>query len=268
MKSRHTLLVFLALTLVVFFGSCRPAPEKEAKQTVIALSKSFDTYKEWLLEADSTLSFINLYGLPIDKALEELNQSNGLLLTGGEDIHPSRYQRSGDTVLCNSIDTYRDSLEIALVAQAAEDNIPLLGICRGMQLMNVALGGSLHADISTQFSTTVAHRMPEYEDTTHHVVINQVSLLHLIAETHDTQVVSNHHQGVDKPAQDLRVVAHSGDGLAEALEWQKPAGKRFFLGVQFHPERNRNSDLSASIAAYFAKEVQQNHHQTKALSDK
>ncbi|MDZ7775150.1 MAG: gamma-glutamyl-gamma-aminobutyrate hydrolase family protein [Bacteroidales bacterium] len=127
MKSRHTLLVILALTLVVFFGSCRPAPEKEAKQPVIALSKSFNTYKEWLLEADSTLSFINLYGLPVDKALEELNQCSGLLLTGGEDIHPSRYQRSGDTVLCNSIDTYRDSLEIALVATGCRGQYSFTG---------------------------------------------------------------------------------------------------------------------------------------------
>lgn len=261
MNIRYFLFFVIAAMLAIVTSSCDSAPEQKEPLPVIGLSKSYNTYQEWLQDADSSITFVNLYGLPVDEALDKMSTFSGVLLTGGEDIHPSRYQQAADTAMCNTIDTYRDSLESAIIHKAVQEGIPLLGICRGMQMMNVVLGGTLYADIPSQLSFSVAHRKPEFEDTLHRVEINQVSMLHLIGEVHEAVVLSNHHQGVDELAHDLRAVANADDGLIEAVEWEKPAGKSFFLGVQFHPERNHESELSTSLAAYFTKEVDAYYHE-------
>ncbi|MGM0566272.1 MAG: gamma-glutamyl-gamma-aminobutyrate hydrolase family protein [Bacteroidota bacterium] len=245
----------LLLFLFVVTG-CGIQDAKEDSGPVIALSKSYDTYREWLLDADSSLQFVNLYELSEAEVTEKLKQVDGVVVTGGEDIHPQWYDRPEDTVLCNTINRRRDSLDISIIKTSADENIPLLGICRGMQAMNVALGGSLYADLPTQFSESTAHRNPPFEDTLHQITVNQASLLHLIAEAYEANVVSNHHQGVREIAPELRAVAFSDDELAEALEWKKPAGKNFFLGVQFHPERNEKGAIPPKLADYFIREVQ------------
>jgi putative glutamine amidotransferase len=256
---RKSYLSALVLLLLLSFAGCNTRQEnKQSDYPVIALSKSYDTYQEWLLASDSAVEFINLYGLPVSEAIEKLSLSDGIVVTGGEDIHPDNYGRAGDTTLCNTINTYRDSLDAAIVTYASREGIPLLGICRGMQMMNVALGGSLYADIPTQYPGKVAHRMPEFEDTLHTVTVNQASLLHLIGDEYQAEVISNHHQGVRELAPDLRVVAKADDDLTEALEWKEPAGKGFMLGVQFHPERH-SSKLSAAISKHFTEEVKRYH---------
>lgn len=253
----------LALVLLLSFAGCNTQQEnKQGDHPVIALSKSYDTYQDWLLASDSTVEFVNLYGLSVDEAIEKLSLSDGIVVTGGEDIHPERYGRTIDTVLCNTINTYRDSLDAAIITYASREGIPLLGICRGMQMMNVALGGSLYADIPTQFPGKVAHRMPEFEDTLHTVTVNQASLLHLIGDQYQSEVISNHHQGVREIAPDLRAVAKSDDDLTEALEWKEPAGKGFMLGVQFHPERH-SSKLSAALSKHLALEVNRYHERKR-----
>lgn len=266
MKKRiQTRLLLLILTSVVLAG-CNTQPKKaEGDYPVIALSKSYETYQDWLLASDSAVEFVNLYGLTVDEAIEKLSLSDGIVLTGGEDIHPENYGRAGDTSLCNTINTYRDSLDDAIITYASQEGIPLLGICRGMQMMNVALGGSLYADIPTQYPGKVAHRMPEFQDTLHAVTINQASMLHLIFEGHSASVVSNHHQGVRRLAPGLRKVAQSEDNLPEAIEWEEPADKGFLLGVQFHPERN-NSKLSGALSEYFTQEIQR-YYRKKGIEE-
>lgn len=259
-------LLFLLITSVVISGCNTQQEKKQNNYPLIALSKSYDTYQDWLLASDSAVEFVNLYGLDVDEAIEKLSLSDGIVVTGGEDIHPERYGLTGDTVLCNTINTYRDSLDAAIITYASREGIPLLGICRGMQMMNVALGGSLYADIPTQYPGKVAHRMPEFEDTLHTVTVNQASLLHLIGGQYQSEVISNHHQGVRKNAPDLRIVAKSDDGLTEALEWKEPAGKGFMLGVQFHPERN-SSKLSAALAKHFTEEVNRYHERKTEKSE-
>lgn len=242
--------------ILVLLAGCGGRDSKQDTGPLIALSKSYDSYQEWLLEADSSVQFVDLYELTQSQITEKMKQVDGVVVTGGEDIHPQWYDRPEDTVLCNTIDRRRDSLDIRIIKTAAAENIPLLGICRGMQAMNVALQGSLYADLPEQFSENTVHRKPPFEDTLHSITINQASLLHLIAETHQATVVSNHHQGIRKTAPKLRTVASSEDGLPEALEWKKPAGKSFFLGVQFHPERNDPGVISPKLARYFVGEVQ------------
>lgn len=244
------------LLVLFLINGCGIQDAKEDAGPVIALSKSYDSYREWLLEADSSIQFVNLYELTQAEVAEKLMQVDGIVVTGGEDIHPQWYNRAEDTVICNTINARRDSLDIGIIKTAADENIPLLGICRGMQAMNVALGGALYADLPTQFSESTAHRNPPFKDTTHQITVNQASMLHLIAETYKADVVSNHHQGVRETAPELRVVAFSEDELPEALEWRNPAGKNFFLGVQFHPERNDNGVIPSKLADYFVREVE------------
>lgn len=255
MKNRFTSLAFLWLLSLPFFVSCNPNDQKQDEQPLIALSKAYDTYSNWLLAADSNLNFVNLYGMPVEQALKKLSEADGVLVTGGEDIHPGWYGRAEDTAVCNTINPYRDTLDAAIVKAAIREKIPLLGICRGMQIMNISLGGSLFADLPSQYSKEIAHRNPPFSDTLHDIIINQASVLHLIANTHSVAVVSNHHQGVRDLAPGLRKVAETTDALPEAVEWDRPAGKSFLLGVQFHPERNRKGALSQALASYFTIEA-------------
>ena len=101
-----------------------------------------------------------MYGMTIDSALFILSTCQGLLLTGGEDVNPAFYGKLNELSKCEAIDNYRDSLELALINQALLVRMPVFGICRGEQILNVALGGTLLTDIPTDAGTKVAHRLP------------------------------------------------------------------------------------------------------------
>jgi putative glutamine amidotransferase len=160
---------------------------------------------------------------------------DGLLLTGGGDIDPALYHgRTHDEVY--GVDGQRDDLEIGLVRLAAESGWPFLGICRGIQVINVALGGTLYTHIADQLPNPLHHA--EYPGAArdflaHPVQINPTSSLAKILETQTTAVNSLHHQGIEKVAQGLRAIAEAPDHLVEAVELP---GHPFGLGVQWHPE--------------------------------
>jgi len=121
------------------------------RQHKIALSKgigsaNYEMYGKWVSRADSDAEIVNLYGLSISEALEKLNECDGLVLTGGPDVHPAYYNKGFDTARC-SIDNYRDSLEFALIKSAEKLKLPVMAICRGAQIINVAYGGDLIVDI-------------------------------------------------------------------------------------------------------------------------
>ncbi len=151
---------------------------------------------------------------------------DGLCLAGGEDVHPERYGQENDG--CERIDPERDELELTLLDRALESDLPVLGICRGFQVLNVAFGGSLLQDLP-------GHRPLGDEVITHEVAVDAGSLLGRVVGTQPHAVNSRHHQGVTEEtlAPALRPTARVGH-LIEAVE---SGAHRFVVGVQWHPER-------------------------------
>ncbi|MFZ1728620.1 MAG: gamma-glutamyl-gamma-aminobutyrate hydrolase family protein [Bacteroidota bacterium] len=188
-------------------------------------------YVRWLrhLDPDTDILFLEP-GMPIEDALAG---ADGLLLPGGGDPDPVLYGKPELRSLCK-IDEARDTLEFAVIRTAVEMRLPILGICRGLQIMNVALGGTLIADLPT--AGYDGHHYID-ADRQHDVEIVPGSLLHSITGEGAGWVNSAHHQGVDLVAPRLAVSAHSHDGSAEALEWAQSAGKPFLLLLHWHPER-------------------------------
>ncbi len=166
---------------------------------------------------------------------------DGLLLPGGGDINPARYGALAHPLTAN-IDDARDTLEISMAQWAAADDRPLLGICRGHQLVHVALGGALVQDISAQIATAIQHDnlVSRPRDLIHTVSVAADSGLAGVLGGTVCSVNSLHHQAVARSAAELRIVAYAPDGVAEASELP---GHRFFTAVQWHPE-----DLTADPA--------------------
>jgi putative glutamine amidotransferase len=182
---------------------------------------------------------------PTDALPEEFD---GLCLTGGDDIDPARY---GETnIASHDIDTGRDSIEIALLERALARDIPVLGICRGLQLINIHLGGSLeqhHLGHSPNYPPEGAAVSddPAGADAVHHVVTAEPGSKLAAACGDEAFVVnSSHHQVVtsDRLAADLRATAHVGE-LVEALESPK---SRWVVAVQWHPERTAQVGAAAT----------------------
>lgn len=160
-----------------------------------------------------------------------VSQCDGLLLPGGQDIAPSYY---GQTPIeaCGAPHPRRDQLEIALAQAFIRAGKPVLGICRGLQVLNVAMGGTLIQDI-TPLQSCQHSDFPHRTEGVHRVTIEKGTLLHRIFPTDLLKVDSMHHQVPDIAAPGLRICAKSEDGFIEGLEM--PAA-RFCLGVQWHPE--------------------------------
>ncbi|WP_322807130.1 gamma-glutamyl-gamma-aminobutyrate hydrolase family protein [Thermanaerothrix sp.] len=166
-----------------------------------------------------------------DEAVRLVRQRlDGLLLTGGADVDPALYGGQSHPSVYG-VDACRDTTEMALVRMAVESGWPFLGICRGIQVINVALGGTLYADLPEQLGTQVAHRS---EEEGHSVQIDPTSRLAGLVNATEIQVNSYHHQGIERLAPGLKAVGWAPDGLIEAVE---VPGHTFGLGVQWHPER-------------------------------
>ena len=226
--------------------------------TLIAVSKITDNYKNWLLKADSTIDIVNLYELTMDSAAEVMKQADGLLVTGGEDVYPAWYSRENDTAKCENFDRKRDSLEMMALQIAFERKIPVMGICRGLQIINVHLGGTLLTHLPDDIGEEVAHRCPDPLNCLHPVSVEPHTLLHRITGLNEGLVNSNHHQGIDQLAPGLKASAFSTDHLIEAIEWAEPAGKNWFLAVQWHPERlKENPVFSEPLALEFIRQAKQ-----------
>ena len=158
---------------------------------------------------------------------------DGLLLTGGADIDPTCYgERPRET--CGPTDPARDATELALLALAAERRLPVFGICRGMQMLNVAAGGTLYQDIPSQVPATLKHDSgTDRTALTHEVTITPGSRLATVMGESVVGVNSLHHQAVKELGANLRPTGFSPDGVIEAIE---VVGERFVIGVQWHPE--------------------------------
>jgi putative glutamine amidotransferase len=174
---------------------------------------------------------------------------DGLLLPGGADIAPHRYGQTSvhPTV---TIDAERDELELALARAAVAQGLPVLGICRGIQTLNVALGGTLWQDLPSEHPSAVRHRDPAPADRRrllHPVAIRAGTLLHRILGREQLWVNSLHHQAVRDLAPGLRPCAEAPDAIVEGAE---APDRPFVLGVQWHPEELWDAD--PAHAALFA----------------
>jgi putative glutamine amidotransferase len=206
----------------------------------------FENYINWLKRADVDIDIkILSYS---DRNSDDLVGCDGLLLTGGEDVYPELYgepPREGD-----KYNRERDWFEYKLLDIAFERDIPILGICRGIQLTNVYLRGSLIFDIETVIGTN--HRkMDDGKDRYHNIFVLEGSKLYEIVRLDRGMVNSSHHQAVDRIGENLRVGAKSEDGVIEALEWD--GDDRYLLLIQWHPERIENfeSNFSKNILNSF-----------------
>lgn len=174
------------------------------------------------------------HSAPAAQALLEC--CSGLVLTGGEDVDPGRYGEAPHAAL-GSVTPGRDAIEIMALAFALEREMPVLGVCRGAQLMNVELGGTLWQDIPSQLTSEQGHyQTAPWGERWHDVQIRPGSKLRSIVETETLAINSFHHQAIKDVAPGLEVTAVATDGLIECVE---SSVHPWAIGVQWHPERQQ-----------------------------
>ncbi len=204
---------------------------------------AYEAYLRSLIHAGALPVIVPLELAPA--ALRGLfDRLDGILLAGGSDIDPILYGAPAVHSTTSATEPERDLTEIAITRWATEEGLPFLGICRGHQVANVALGGTLYQDIPSQLSTNIQHDNPgrplDYH--AHHVRLEPASRLAQIAGLTDLPTNSRHHQAVERPGQGLVITARTADGVIEATE--RPASP-FFLSVQWHPENLYPHDPAA-----------------------
>lgn len=193
--------------------------------------------------------------LPLTEDQEDLarlvEELDGVLFSGGHDVDPALYGE-GPLPQCGTPCTARDKMEKILVELALEQDKPVLGICRGIQFLNAALGGTLYQDIPTQRPSDLEHHQtPPYDRPVHRVQLKRESPLAKLLGTETLEVNSYHHQGIKTLAPGLEEMARAEDGLIEAV-WMP--GKRFVWGVQWHPEFSwKTQEASRKILKAFVR---------------
>lgn len=226
----------------------------------------FDFYPKWVLGTNLNLEIVLLSAELANEHLIE--KCNALVLTGGTDLHPFSYQSKRieyPHAPKDGWDEPRDHFEQSLFSQAMLHKIPVLAICRGMQLVNVTLGGTLIADLEERGKDN--HRRMENADRVHSIQIESGTVLFELAGVNQAIINSAHHQAVDRVAEDLIISAvSSSDLVVEALEWKNPAIHAPLLAVQWHPERTTSDadGLSQSIRNWLLESARQ-HHGNKGL---
>ncbi len=213
-----------------------------------------DTYVQALTQAGACPVLIPL-GLPEDTLRDLFSRLDGLLFSGGGDVHPERYGGENHPLIA-SIDSDRDRVEIQLINHSVNKELPFLGICRGIQVINVALGGDLYADICDQRPDALKHdrfpgQAPDF--LAHPVELEPASRLAQIVGRTSLNVNSMHHQGICRLAPGVRAVAAAPDGVIEALELPDHP---FGLAVQWHPECLTKLPEMAAIFQAFVRAAQ------------
>jgi putative glutamine amidotransferase len=210
-------------------------------------------YLNWIRKVDSNVEFVKLSSAIGN--IDAISDVDGLLLTGGGDVDPDFYECAHLRSQAKDINIKRDEFEFEIIKRSLDADLPILGVCRGMQVMNVALGGSLHVDLKSKGFND--HSISVNGGSKHAVTIEPNSLLSGLAGSLNQEVNSYHHQAVDKLGKGLMPTAESPDGVIEAVEWSSKEGMSFLMLVQWHPERsNGNNDLfSNNLARIFLNEI-------------
>ncbi|MDA9344795.1 gamma-glutamyl-gamma-aminobutyrate hydrolase family protein [Flavobacteriales bacterium] len=234
----------LFILIIAILCSCQ---KQESK--IIILSKASENYVKWM--EDDNIIILDAYTIKNTDSILEL--ADGIILTGGEDINPLQYNDTVNLAVCEEIDYQRDTLERKLFDFAMEHKIPLIGVCRGMQMMNVASGGTLYGNIPTEIGTTVVHR--NNGEVNHKIVLTDTCSLIFPLDTDTIIVNSLHHQGLKIIPDHLRVIARAFDGLPETVVMDK-IQHPFMIAVQFHPERlEEDNIIHTTMKESFHKEI-------------
>lgn len=181
---------------------------------------------------------------------------DGLLLGGGSDVAPERYGRERLPNAGLQLDEERDDTEFPLLKDALRDGVPVLGVCRGLQVINVELGGTLIQDLPSERPSGVVHDdSGDKTNRIHSVMVAGDTRLGRIAESCEIDVNSRHHQAIDRPADGLVVSATAPDGVIEAVE---SGEERWLVAVQWHPENLREDAVSRRLFREFVEAVRRN----------
>ena len=220
--------LFIAF-LIGYLTSCN----QQEKKTII-LSKASTNYIEWIKDKD----VIILDAYTINNTDSILALADGIILTGGEDINPLEYNDTTNIKVCGTINYRRDTLERRIFNFSMTHKIPFIGVCRGMQMMNVASGGTLYGDIPSEIGNQVIHR--NNGEVMHEIALSCSNSYYnnlIFPLNQDTFLVNSwHHQGLKDIADNIHIIARSYDGLPEAAIMDTFVHP-FMIAVQFHPER-------------------------------
>jgi putative glutamine amidotransferase len=225
-------------------------------------------YVKWLMNNED----IEVITFSVDKNnTDDIATCDALVLSGGVDIHPVFYGGSLQYPHKpkNGWKKERDLFEKNLFTSALDHSIPVLGICRGLQLINIALDGTLVQDLGDELNK-IHEGSP---DKSHLAQIKKDTILHAIVGTEKTEINSAHHQAIDKLGKGLVINARSIDGVVEGVEWKDPSGKSFLLAIQWHPERMfrfqlENSPAAKAIRDRFMEEIKKSIAKKKANNKK
>lgn len=213
---------------------------------IVALTVKWEHYADWVVQNGGEVRLLT------PERDCSLDGAAGLLLTGGEDVDPALYGEVNRSA--RRVNAERDKFELRVLETALKQSLPVLAICRGMQLLAVSLGGTLYQDLSerpsdTSTATIVSHRGPGGTDTDHSVQIELSSNLAPCVGTSTLTVNSHHHQGIKSLPSSLRVSARSQDGLPEAIEH---VAQGWIRGLQWHPERWPHESSKAIAEGFLA----------------
>jgi putative glutamine amidotransferase len=235
----------IILSLFLFFG-CDSQPSREKKSaakkevTVLLISKDNGGHiKDWMQLLNHELTIKECYGLSDDSLNFYLKIADAMIIGGGNDVNPALYNKPEYTSICGKFDNYRDTLELKMIRFAASQQVPIMGICRGQQLLNVAHGGSLIPDLPTYIKGDIMHRSKK--DSAHLIIPVKGSWINNAFQEEFFWVNSRHHQAIAKLAKGFEVVAYSPDRVIEAISIHSNSTHPFTMGVQFHPENLRDS---------------------------
>ncbi len=181
-----------------------------------------------------------------DAACAVLDRVQGLVLTGGEDVEPARYHTPPHPKL-GETDALRDAVELALITGARRRRLPILAICRGIQILNVALGGTLYQDLASERPGAIDHADRQAR---HGLSVERDSLMRRTIGTAETTVNTRHHQAIRDLAPPLRATAWADDGVIEGAE-PREQEEPWMLAVQWHPE----DDVEGALFRGFAEAV-------------
>lgn len=258
-KVRLALLSLLTIVLFILSG-CKSSAPKDNSPVKIGISWEREFPKNEVPEDTQVYidSVKRAGATPVllpqisneQEALNALKTVDAVILTGGEDINPMYYAEKSHRNL-EELKHDRDTSDYWLLKAALKEDYPILGTCRGMQFLNVVLGGTLYQDLPTEYVSTISHRDPKKVDFARHTmkITDTNSKLFSMLKTNKITVNSWHHQAVERLGKGLKVVALSPDDVIEAVELDNAS---FVVGVQFHPEWHVVEDENEFLPVFLA----------------